>query len=135
MDEKILSRCGYRCDLCLAYQENIEEDDRRGLLSDGWHKFFGFRIPPSDICCEGCVSSDSTEAGLIDKACPVRQCVIEKEIEDCSECEDYICEKLESRLVSYEELADKYEFEISKDEREMYIRPYENKKRLEEMRE
>ena len=134
MDE-ILSRCGYRCDLCLAYKENIEEDDRRELLSDGWNKFFGFRIPSEDIYCEGCVSSDPTGAELIDKKCPVRKCVIEKGIEDCSECEDYFCEKLESRLVSYEELAEKYGSEIDQDEREMFIRPYENKKRLEDMRE
>ena len=48
--KEILSRCGYRCDLCLAYRPHIEaypEDRQR--LSDGWFKYFGFRIPPEEI--------------------------------------------------------------------------------------
>ena len=35
MDE-ILSRCGYRCDLCLAYRPNVEANPAgRRELSDG----------------------------------------------------------------------------------------------------
>ncbi len=133
--KKILSRCGYRCDLCLAYKENIEKDDRRDQLSDGWHKYFGFRIPADEIYCEGCITSDSDEADLIDKNCPVRPCVIDKDIENCSECEDYICEKLESRSVSYEDIEKDHDGKIPEKDRELFIKPYENKKRLEEMRE
>jgi hypothetical protein len=132
---EILSRCGYRCDLCLAFKENIEKDDRRDQLSDGWHKYFGFRIPADEIYCEGCITSDSDEAGLIDKNCPVRPCVIDKDIENCSECEDYICEKLEGRLVSYEDIEKDHDGYIPDKDRESFIKPYENKKRLEEMRE
>ena len=39
-----LTRCGYRCNLCLAYRPNIDEHpENRQKLSDGWHKYFGFR--------------------------------------------------------------------------------------------
>ena len=59
MPEEILARCGCRCDLCLAYRENVEKEDRRKLLSDGWYKYFGFRIEPEDIVvCDGCLSDD-----------------------------------------------------------------------------
>ncbi|MFP4050936.1 MAG: DUF3795 domain-containing protein [Thermoplasmata archaeon] len=132
--EKILSRCGYRCDLCLAYKENIELNDRRKILSDGWYKYFGFRIPADEIYCEGCITSDSVEADLIDKNCPVRPCVISKNIENCSRCEEYICDKLKTRLVSYEEIVKEYSENIPKKDRELIINPYENKKRLEKMR-
>ena len=134
MTKKILSRCGYRCDLCLAFKENIEEEDQRELLSDGWYEYFGFRIPKEEIYCEGCNNSDSLDADLIDNKCPVRPCVIKKEIENCSECEMYICEKLEKRLVTFVEISKEYGENIPEEDRKLFIKPYENKKRLEKMR-
>jgi hypothetical protein len=42
--EPILTRCGYRCDLCLAYKPNVAENpSNQQKLSDGWFKYFGFR--------------------------------------------------------------------------------------------
>ena len=132
VNKKILSRCGYRCDLCLAYKDNIEKDDRRDQLSDGWYRYFGILIPADEIYCEGCMTSDSLEVDLIDRNCPVRPCVLDKDIENCSDCEDYICKKLESRLVSYGDIAKDYDGIIPKKDRELFIKPYENKKRLED---
>lgn len=34
MNNEIITKCGYRCDLCLAYTPNVEANDRRQLLSD-----------------------------------------------------------------------------------------------------
>jgi hypothetical protein len=40
MMEPILTRCGYRCDLCLAYRPNVERNPaNRQVLSDGWYQF------------------------------------------------------------------------------------------------
>lgn len=135
MKSEILSRCGYRCDLCLAYKENIEDNDRRELLSDGWHKYFGFRIPPEYIYCDGCKDSESLNPNLIDKNCPVRLCVHKKDIENCAECDNYVCEKLESRIVKFEDVLKRYGEKIPEEERDLFIRPYENKNRLDEIRE
>jgi hypothetical protein len=34
--KEILSRCGYRCDLCLAYRPNVEANpSNREIVSDG----------------------------------------------------------------------------------------------------
>ena len=47
--EPILMRCGYRCDLCLAYEPNVARNpSNREKLSDGWHKYFGFRLTPAE---------------------------------------------------------------------------------------
>ena len=36
---EMASRCGYRCDLCMAYAPNLESHpENRQLLSDGWFK-------------------------------------------------------------------------------------------------
>ncbi|MGA3287461.1 MAG: DUF3795 domain-containing protein [Bacteroidota bacterium] len=128
----ILTRCGYRCDLCLAYKPNVENNpSNQQKLSDGWYKYFGFRLQPEDICCDGCMSNDPK---LIDRNCPVRPCVIEKGLDNCSQCEQYACEKLTERLVVYEEVKNKINAEISEDDYHCFIRPYENKQRLDALR-
>ena len=88
MPKEVLARCGYRCDLCLAYKDNIEKDDGRAFLSDAWHKIYGFRIPADEIFCEGCITSNRQDIKLADKKCPVRPCVIEKGLEN-SLCAEY----------------------------------------------
>ncbi len=128
----ILSKCGYRCDLCLAYKGNIEKEDKRQILSDGWFKYFGFRIEPEDIMCEGCVSCDNPK--LIDNNCPVRPCVISKDIKNCAYCGEYICEKLLLRIVDYDEKINFDHSDIPDEDYENIVKPYESKKRLEEIR-
>jgi hypothetical protein len=130
--EPVITRCGYRCDLCLAYKPNVKKNpSNQQILSDGWYKYFGFRIPPEKIICDGCMSENPI---LIDITCPVRPCAMEKELSNCALCNSYICEKLTERLVSYEEHRNRVGTEIPEDDRRNFIQPYENKKRLEEIR-
>lgn len=129
----ILTKCGYRCDLCLAYKENIEKKDQREILSDGWYKYFGFRIQPEDIVCEGCVSSENPK--LIDDNCPIRPCVVAKDIDNCAHCEEYICEKLLTRIVDYKEKINFEYDDIPLEEYKNIIEPYESKNRLNRIKE
>jgi len=129
---EILSRCGFRCDLCLAYRRNIElNPSNRQTISDGWHRYFGFLIPADQVVCDGCMAENPR---LIDKACPVRPCVIERGFHNCAECPDYICDKLNDRLVVYEEVAARCPHPIPEEDRARFIRPYENRKRLDDLR-
>ena len=129
---EILARCGYRCDLCLAYRPNVEPHPaNRQILSDGWHRYFGFRIPPEDIVCDGCRAEGLR---LIDNACPVRPCVIERSLRDCSECPDFGCERLVERQVVFEEVAGRVAGAIPDEDRARFIAPYENRRRLDAMR-
>lgn len=130
MAKEILTRCGYRCDLCLAYKENIEADDQRGFLSDTWHKLYGFRIAADEILCEGCISGDNPR--LIDSECPVRPCVIEKGLENCSQCSEYPCPVFNRRKVCREDVAEGKK--ITRTEYVKCIKAYENKKRLDDLR-
>ena len=126
--EPILTRCGYRCDLCLAYKPNVKNNpSNRQKLSDGWFKYFGLQIPPEQIICDGCMSDNPK---LIDQACPVRPCVKEKSLANCSQCDQYICEKLMARIVQYDEIEKSINAEIPENDYQCFIRPYENKKRL-----
>lgn len=130
--EPILTRCGYRCDLCLAYKPNVAQNPSNPKkLSDGWFKYFGFRLPAEAICCDGCMADNPK---LIDTSCRVRPCVIESGLDNCSQCEQYVCEKLAQRLVVLEEVKARISAEIPQDDYVCFIKPYENKLRLDGLR-
>lgn len=130
--EPILSRCGYRCDLCLAYAPNVaEHPENQQILSDGWFKYFGFRIPAEEIHCSGCLANDPR---LIDQNCPVRPCVMEKGFANCAPCEQYGCNKLIDRWVTMEEMVAKSTTPIPIQDYRRFILPYENKMRLDALR-
>jgi hypothetical protein len=131
MSKELLTRCGYRCDLCLAYKGNVDKEDRRAELSDGWEKYFGFRIPADKIYCEGCMTPGNPK--LIDSACPVRPCVIKKGLNNCSQCPQYPCETINQRFVVYEKVV-KGRKDVTEKDRTLFIKPYENKVRLDELR-
>ena len=130
--DPILSRCGYRCDLCLAYRPNIEKDpSNQQKLSDGWYKYFGFRIAPEKIMCDGCLAEGSR---TIDENCPVRPCAKQKRLDTCAECDQYACEYITPRLVTFESVANRVQTPIPDEDRRLFILPYENKVRLEALR-
>jgi len=131
MKTVVLSKCGYRCDLCLAYAPNVAEADRRRELSDGWHRIFGFRIEPDEIICEGCVSSESPV--LIDKKCPVRPCAVERRLEHCGQCPDFICDRHRQREVSRKDIEERLGKKISDSDYELFVKPYESVTRLRSM--
>ena len=133
METAILSKCGYRCDLCLAYQPNVEKEDRREEFSDGLLRIYGERVPPEAIKCEGCVSSESPV--LIDTGCPVRPCVVSKGIENCAYCDEFVCEKHKQRGVFREDLESKLGRKIDDRDYERFVKPYESEARLHRIRE
>jgi hypothetical protein len=61
--------------------------------------------------------------------------VIERDLENCAQCEDYDgCDKLAQRLVTYEGIKERVAQEIPEDDHERFIKPYENKVRLDALR-
>jgi hypothetical protein len=60
--------------------------------------------------------------------------VLEKGLANCAQCPDCICGKLQERIVVYEELAAKQAQPIPEEDRKRFIKPYENKERLDNLR-
>ncbi|MEA3327306.1 MAG: DUF3795 domain-containing protein [Chloroflexota bacterium] len=126
--ETVLSLCGMRCDLCLAYRPNIEiHPENRQILSDGWHTYFGFRISPEDIECDGCFPDGKP---TIDSECKVKPCVTARGLENCAGCRDYICKKLASILATFESIQLNFDHPIPDADRQRLVFPYENADRL-----
>ena len=112
--------CGCRCDLCKAYRPNAEKNDQREVLAKLWHKYYG--LDPSVMeCCDGCKNNPS------DTGCPVRKCVLAKELRHCGDCGDFPCDVFGQRCGSFSEEAKKG---FDMDEYNEYILAYDNKTRL-----
>ncbi len=129
-----LSCCGYKCKDCTAYRENITSKDWQQMVSDGWFKIYGFRIPAEQCFCDGCLTENCENPRRIDTECPVRSCVLAKGIPNCAYCNEYICIKLSKKIVNPKEVIKKCKEPISKEEYERFIKPYDNKTRLDEIR-
>jgi len=130
----IISRCGFRCNLCLAYKENIRSRGDQKRVSDGWSKYFGFRVSPEEIRCDGCLTPDDEKPKLMDPECPVRPCALWRGLQNCAYCDEYIRAKLEQRIVDYGVVAGRFKEPIPEDDYRSFKRPYENRRLLDEIR-
>jgi len=125
-----LTMCGYRCELCKAYAPNIKKNDERNLLSQVWKKYYNLDIKEEDIYCDGCRCTRES-AKRIDQNCPVRSCVLSKEIEHCGECDDFPCDTFQERKgLSSEEAKDKLKQDFDQEEYDKYLLAYDNLTRL-----
>ncbi len=131
--EQIIARCGFRCDMCMAYAGNINSYGDQVKVAEAWSNYFGIEISADKVKCPGCLSTAKSE-DLPDRECPVRPCVIEKEMNTCADCFDFSCEKLESRLRFADEAIAKFRGKISEEEFHSFIAPYAGRKILQELR-
>lgn len=95
MDEMI-GYCGYSCHLCAARSDDAA---LRQKLVDGWRKLFGHEhYTAENVRCDGCPANGR----LADKECKARPCAIERGVESCACCDDFVCDKVEHLLGSRE---------------------------------
>ena len=94
--EEMIGYCGYNCHLCAARSDDPEV---RQKLVDGWRKIFGHEMYTAEnVRCDGCRANGR----LADKNCKARPCAIEKGVESCAVCDEFICDKVRSLLASRE---------------------------------
>lgn len=91
---KIIAVCGITCTDCPAYIATQKDDDElRVKTAKEWSKMFHADIRQEHINCDGC----NVEGKRIQHCneCEIRLCSIGKGLENCSQCADYACSKLE----------------------------------------
>lgn len=120
----ITARCGYRCDLCPAYRENVGGPENQQRTSDGWFKYYGFRIAPEQIRCDGCLD-ERPEARRIDTTCPIRPCAIARGLSTCARCPDCGCKDFESRTVTRERVEQRIGAPVPPEDYQWFVLPYE----------
>ena len=127
--ESKLAKCGYRCDLCPAYEANLKSDADKQRMSDAWEMYCGFQVPPEQIqSCPGCSISGA------DPTCTVRPCAIEKGIENCAHCEEFMCDKLKTKMNFVEENVKVNLSDIPEEDFNLFIKPFITKESLQEIR-
>ena len=78
MQDKVYSKCGMRCDLCLIYRPNVEVNDRCEEVCKVYREMHpGYNPDPKTIICDGC-SCEREDAILLEPMCHARKCVIDK---------------------------------------------------------
>ncbi|MBI4831072.1 MAG: DUF3795 domain-containing protein [Candidatus Lindowbacteria bacterium] len=80
--------CGLYCGVCGFYRAYKTDNQK---LKEKLGSFYG--IEPKDIVCEGCLSD--VVFGFC-RACAVRACALEKNIEGCFECAEFPCVHIEN---------------------------------------
>lgn len=94
--KKMTAYCGLDCSGCDTFIATKDDDDtKRTQVAKEWSKLYNADIKPEQINCKGC-KSNGTELFNHCKVCDIRKCGLEKEVENCAMCENYICEKLEN---------------------------------------
>ncbi len=134
MPKRMIARCGYQCDLCPAFKDNIRGKDDQQEVSDGWFRYYGFRIPPDSIHCDGCIVKDADDPRRIDPACAVRQCAEKRGLANCAHCDEYVCDELAEKLVDADKIAKRAGTPVPQADYARFIAPYDNRKVLEEIR-
>ena len=96
---KIIAVCGLACNDCIAFLATQKNDDKmRQKVVEAWSTDKE-RLELKDIDCDGC-----TVGGRLHKfcsVCKIRNCGLERGIENCAYCDEYPCEKLEKLLKSF----------------------------------
>jgi len=94
MDEMIAC-CGIICTDCPALHATLKNDNiERFIVAKAWSKFFDANFQSEDINCYGCKSVNGNLFNYCG-SCEIRQCCMERELENCAYCPDYSCEKLD----------------------------------------
>ncbi len=124
--KEILTLCGFRCDLCQFYNKNIKNQEHKEKVCNDFKRIFGYDIKPEDVECVGC----RNEGKHADDNCLVRSCALEKSVENCAHCPEFICDKLKQKMSFIEDYLRNNKKPLSDEEVQIYIEPYHSKERM-----
>jgi len=94
MMEKMIAYCGLICSDCPTFLATKNNDDAaRAKTAAFYAEKFGFNLKPEDINCDGCLSNGGKLIAYC-KTCDIRKCCQDKNLENCSACDEQPCEKL-----------------------------------------
>lgn len=132
--EDIIACCGFKCNLCLAYRDNIKSKQDREKFRDGVFKYYGDKLTLDECYCDGCITDDNGNPQRMNVECQVRPCVTERCLDNCAYCDQYPCGKLKPKMIDYKEVEKRFGACIPKEDYENFIKPYESRKVLDRIR-
>ena len=119
----MIGYCGYDCGKCAA---RSDDPDVRQRLVDGWRKLFGHEnYTAENVKCDGCKSGGR----VADQKCEARPCAIERGVESCALCDDFVCKKVGHLLASREGMfifLNKRMADVTEEEYNLCVRQFES---------
>lgn len=121
--------CGNKCDSCPALKATKSKDQEAlARCAKEWTVLFGRTFLPETLHCDGCYNHLGRKAN---PECSIRPCCKEKGFMTCAECGHYPCARLRERFVQRAEIEAGLGRTIPEEIYQLYVRPLENKYRLE----
>ena len=124
MSTKKIAYCGDCCTNCPKYTTNLIGNKKELKKVGHLMKKVGWRYnldDPEKMKCEGCQDVEKCEYG-------VKECCIERKIENCGKCIDYPCSKIENAFEITEINVEKFKLILSKEEYEVFRKAFFLKK-------
>ena len=96
---KIISYCGLLCQSCPIYLAARETNElkKQELVSEiilACKEIYGIEYKYEDInACDGC-TADTGRLFIGCNNCKVRKCAVQKGVENCAHCDEYVCNDL-----------------------------------------
>jgi len=134
----LFAKCGFNCGHCVAYKENAKtkQDKQRG--SDGWKKYYNFRLSLDRMYCDGCQTPDEENPVLLNPACITRRCAQTNRVETCAHCSEYRVCMHELRVFSQDITREKIEARrgapIPENDYLAFVEPFEHLNHLDQIR-
>jgi hypothetical protein len=134
----LFAKCGFNCGHCPAYKENAKtkRDKQRG--SEGWKKYYNFRLSLDRMYCDGCQTPDRENPVLLNPACITRKCAQTNEAETCAHCSEYSACMHELRVFSQDITREKIEARrgapIPEKDYLAFVEPFEHLNHLDQIR-
>jgi len=133
----LFAKCGYNCGCCAAYRENAKTDKDRQRGSDGWKKYYNFRISLEKMYCDGCQTPDEENPVILGVGCRIRKCAIMNGVQTCAHCSEYITCMKDIRIhsdIERKKIEDRMGTPIPEEDYIAFIGPFEHLRHLEKIR-
>jgi hypothetical protein len=108
--QEMIAYCGLVCTSCPAYIATQENSDTlRKQVVEKWSSD-QFPLKVEDVNCDGCLAVGKRLFKFCND-CEVRICGIDKKVENCAHCDEYVCSKLEKLwgIISSDEAKERLE--------------------------
>ena len=101
---KYIAYCGLNCEKCEARIATINNDDNlREKVAKEWSDLNKATITKEMINCTGC-RIEGAKTPFCDGLCEIRKCAINKKVETCGSCDEFIqCDKVKMITSNNEE--------------------------------
>jgi hypothetical protein len=94
--KKMIACCGVDCSVCDAHVATRNNDDAlRCTTAERWARQLDVPVKPEYINCDGCQQKAGRHLEYC-AICGIRSCCLEKQHATCAECDEYVCERLQT---------------------------------------